>query len=239
MLTEMPWDGFTVGGSPGAVTLGPGDTGDPGNLCTVDVHARSTLYERGLKRAFDLVAATSLLILVAPTLLLVALAIRIDLGRKVIFRQQRVGLDGRVFWVHKFRSMYPCRRTEGRSIDHPDRRRTHKHPADPRLTPLGRFLRKWSIDELPQLWDVVRGDMSLVGPRPEMVTIVEQYAPWQHERHRVKPGLTGLWQVKGRGDGEMHNNTHFDIEYARGLSFRSDLVILVMTIPALVRRKGH
>lgn len=238
MLTEMPMDGLAGVPAANRLTLELVDVGDPANSWA-EVRGGRTPYERYVKRAFDLVGATFLLLLVAPTLLLVALAIRMDLGRRVIFRQQRVGLDGRVFSVHKFRSMHPCRRTGDRPIDHPDRRQTHKHPADPRLTPLGRFLRKWSIDELPQLWDVIRGEMSLVGPRPEMLSIVDRYAPWQHERHRVKPGLTGLWQVTGRGEGEMHDNTHLDIEYVRQLSFRTDLAIALRTIPALVRRKGY
>jgi lipopolysaccharide/colanic/teichoic acid biosynthesis glycosyltransferase len=122
----------------------------------------------------------------------------------------------------------------------PDRRKTHKHEQDPRLTALGRFLRKWSLDELPQLWNVVRGDMSLIGPRPELVSIVERYDTWQHARHRVKPGLTGLWQVTARGDGLMHEHTHIDLAYAARVSLRGDFKILLLTIPALLgRRTGY
>jgi lipopolysaccharide/colanic/teichoic acid biosynthesis glycosyltransferase len=139
--------------------------------------------------------------------------------------------------MYKFRTMAPDRRHEAASYDEPERRKTHKHPDDPRLTPLGRFLRKWSLDELPQLWNVVRGEMSLVGPRPEMLGIVDTYDHWQHARHAVKPGLTGLWQVSARGDGPMHENTHLDLAYVRQVRFGSDCKILFMTIPALLGRQ--
>jgi lipopolysaccharide/colanic/teichoic acid biosynthesis glycosyltransferase len=108
------------------------------------------------------------------------------------------------------------------------------------LTRVGRTLRKWSLDELPQLWDVVVGRLSLVGPRPELVSIVERYEPWQHRRHVVKPGLTGLWQITARGNGEeMHEHTDLDIEYAEHVSFRGDLKIMVLTLPAVLLKKGY
>jgi lipopolysaccharide/colanic/teichoic acid biosynthesis glycosyltransferase len=119
-----------------------------------------------------------------------------------------------------------------------DRRSTHKSEHDPRIRPVGRFLRKWSLDELPQLTNVLTGHMSLVGPRPEMVQIVERYEGWQHARHRVKPGITGLWQVSAR-EVPMHEATHIDLEYVERLSFLEDLRILAGTLPAaLGDRKG-
>jgi lipopolysaccharide/colanic/teichoic acid biosynthesis glycosyltransferase len=197
------------------------------------------LYEGFVKRPFDLTLSLVLLFLVAPLLLVVALAVRTRLGPGVIFRQTRVGLGGRPFTLYKFRSMAPDRRKAQLPFDQ-DRRLTHKHPNDPRLTPLGKFLRSWSLDELPQLWNVVRGEMSLVGPRPELVAIVEGYSPWQHLRHEVKPGLTGLWQVTARGDGMMHENTELDLEYAQRLRSSSDLKILLLTIPAVLGlRRGY
>jgi lipopolysaccharide/colanic/teichoic acid biosynthesis glycosyltransferase len=195
-----------------------------------------TGYERLVKPVIDRAVGTVLLLAVLPTLLLVALAVRALLGRSVIFKQRRVGRGGRVFTMYKFRTMHPDRR-KARLPVAPERRLTHKHPQDPRLTPLGRFLRKWSLDELPQLWNVARGDMSLIGPRPELVDIVDQYESWQHERHAVKPGLTGLWQVLARGDGPMHENTHLDLAYVRQVRFTTDCKILLHTIPALLGRR--
>ena len=197
---------------------------------------RVTGYERFVKPMIDRTVGTVLLLAVLPTLLLVALAVRALLGRSVIFKQRRVGRGGRPFTMYKFRTMHADRR--GARLPHaPDRRVTHKHPRDPRLTPLGRFLRKWSLDELPQLWNVARGDMSLIGPRPELMDIVDRYESWQHERHAVKPGLTGLWQVLARGDGPMHENTHLDLAYVRRVRFTTDCKILLHTIPALLGRR--
>ncbi len=110
------------------------------------------------------------------------------------------------------------RRQQQEPVDQ-DRRQTHKTTDDPRHTRVGRFLRKWSLDELPQFWNVVCGDMSLVGPRPELVEIVARYEPWQHQRHTVKPGLTGLWQVSSRGTGMMHLHTDIDLDYIETMGF--------------------
>src|SRR4051794_6076492 len=140
----------------------------------------ATTYVRRLKPAFDRIVGAVLLLMVLPTLLVVALAVRLLLGPGVIFRQQRVGEGGRTFSVLKFRTMRPDRRTQRVEWDGVDRRRTHKASDDPRHTAFGRFLRKWSLDELPQLVNVVRGEMSLVGPRPELVGVVARYEPREH-----------------------------------------------------------
>jgi lipopolysaccharide/colanic/teichoic acid biosynthesis glycosyltransferase len=200
---------------------------------------RVTLYERWWKRPLDLVLAATLLAIFSPVLAAVAVAVRLSVGRPVIFRQERVGLGGRPVVIHKFRTMHPDRRTTHRHYDGPERRRCHKVPDDPRLTRVGRLLRKWSLDELPQLWDVLTGDLSIVGPRPEIPDIVAAYEPWQHKRHTVKPGLTGLWQVTARGDGAMHEHTDIDVAYVERVTLRGDLKILLLTVPAIVAGRGH
>ncbi len=199
------------------------------------VQRRPTVYERFGKPLIDRVFALVLLAVFSPLLLGTAIAVRCSLGSPVLYRQTRVGLNGRRFDMLKFRTMQPDRRQAQRPYDGPERRFTHKSLSDPRHTPLGRFLREYSLDELPQLWNVVRGDLSLVGPRPELSLIVDHYEPWQHERHQVKPGLTGLWQVTERGNGLMHEHTEVDLRYLRALSLTTDLKILLLTIPAILR----
>lgn len=197
-------------------------------------------YERLVKPTLDVLGALVLLIVTAPLFLAAAIAVRVTMGSPVILRQDRVGAGGKVFSIFKFRTMEPDRRRNAVPFVGEDRRRTHKHPNDPRMTPVGRFLRRWSLDELPQFVNVLRGEMSLVGPRPEMVEIVANYEPWQHERHLVKPGVTGPWQVSDRGEKPLHECTEQDIEYLRSLSAWSDLRILALTpLAALGLRRGH
>jgi len=204
------------------------------------VEARTGVYPKVIKPLLDRLAAALLLLLLLPVLLAVAIAVRLSLGKGVLFRQERIGLHGQRFMVLKFRTMKHSRRTRSVPIDHEDRRKTHKHPADPRLTRVGTFLRKWSLDELPQLINVLRGQMSLVGPRPELTSIVERYEPWQHGRHLVRPGMTGLWQVSDRGGKPMHECVDVDLRYVRSVSFWTDLVILLKTpLSALGRNKGY
>lgn len=199
----------------------------------------TTTYVRLWKPCLDRLAAVFLLLVTAPVLALVALAVRIKLGPGVIFRQQRIGRHGVSFDVLKFRTMLPDRRRADVPISFPDRRCTHKSGADPRHTPVGRFLRRWSLDELPQLVNVARGQMSLIGPRPELASVVARYQPWQHARHDVKPGLTGLWQVTARGDGPMEFRTDLDIEYARRICFALDARILAATAATFVTKRGE
>jgi lipopolysaccharide/colanic/teichoic acid biosynthesis glycosyltransferase len=194
-------------------------------------------YERWGKPVVDRLVGVLLCILAAPVLAVVAALVYLRLGSPVLLRQQRVGQHGERFTVYKFRTMLPDRRSTHVHYPGPDRRVTHKHPDDPRHTPFGRMLRRYSLDELPQLVNVARGDMSLVGPRPELPAIVATYQPWQHERHTVKPGLSGLWQVTERGNGLMHQHTEIDLRYARNVSLRGDLWILANTIPALLGRR--
>jgi len=187
-------------------------------------------YRRFGKPAMDRGGALLLLVLLAPVLGAIALAVRLVLGSPVLFRQARVGEYGRTFMILKFRTMREDRREAAAiTFDGSDRRITHKSPADPRLVPLGRFLRRWSLDELPQLWNVLCGDMSLVGPRPELVAVVERHGLREHPRHQVKPGITGLWQVSARADGPLHENVEIDLVYVANLSLRQDLAILLRT----------
>ncbi len=233
-LSSVPAEIEVIIAAPGATTIVLPDAGrrpGPGT------------YGRWAKPVLDVVGALVLLVLVAPVLAVVALMVRAKLGRGVLFRQQRIGRDGRPFTVLKFRTMLPDRRRAVGSCE-PGwegtcRRRSHKSAHDPRHTPLGRALRCYGLDELPQLVNVLRGEMSLVGPRPELPSVVARYEPWQHRRHRVRPGLTGLWQVTSRGKVPMHEATQLDLDYVDRLSLRTDLAILVRTVwVLLVVRSG-
>lgn len=197
-------------------------------------------YVRYVKPVMDVVGGIVLSILTLPIVAAVVVAIWATMGPGALYVQPRVGKNGRIFDVYKFRTMEADRRASDGSFVGTDRRVNHKDPNDPRMTPLGRFLRKWSIDEIPQFWNVAKGEMSLVGPRPEIVSIVENYEPWQHARHRVKPGITGLWQISERGDTPLHEATEVDLAYLDTVSLMTDLKVLALTIPAaLGRRTGH
>lgn len=197
-------------------------------------------YVRYCKPLIDFLGALLLLVLASPVIAMVALLVRCTMGPPVLFKQQRVGRNGRIFTIYKFRSMLPDRRVASRPHAGPDRRVRHKSIHDPRMTRVGRFIREWSLDELPQLFNIVAGHMSLVGPRPELVEIVERYEPWQHPRHEVKPGLTGLWQVSARGDGLMHDHVEVDLSYLERVSFFIDCKLLLSTIPVVLgQRRGQ
>jgi exopolysaccharide biosynthesis polyprenyl glycosylphosphotransferase len=195
---------------------------------------------RLIKRLLDLVVAGVGLVLAAPLMLGIAIAIRLDSSGPAIFRQQRVGENGRQFTIYKFRSMQAdAEEHQQEVIVHSDAGvLLHKRPDDPRVTRVGRFLRRTSLDELPQLVNVLKGDMSLVGPRPEMPFIVAGYKPWQRRRLRVRPGLTGLWQIMGRKDLPLHETLEYDFYYIKNQSLLMDLTILLKTIPAILRGKG-
>lgn len=182
-----------------------------------------------VKRTFDLAVTIAALLVAGPIMLAIAIAVRFTSPGPVIYRQQRVGENGHLFWVYKFRTM----------VDGADKHQTNdKRPDDPRITPIGRLLRRTSLDELPQLFNVLKGEMSLVGPRPEQVYIVEQYEPWQRQRLAVPPGMTGWWQVNGRSELPMHLNTQHDLYYIRNYSLLLDLKILWKTIGVVIHGKG-
>ncbi|MEA3501852.1 MAG: sugar transferase [Actinomycetota bacterium] len=201
-----------------------------------DVHERG-VYEWGIKPVLDRLAGITLSLITLPLVLVIVPLIWATLGRPAVFKQQRIGRYGREFTVFKFRTMQTDRRSSVVAISHNDRRVNHKSTADPRHTDLGRFLRKWSLDEIPQLWNVALGDMSLIGPRPELPLIVARYEVWQHRRHEVKPGLTGLWQVTARGDAPMHEATDIDVAYVNDVSFLNDAKIMLRTPAAVLGSK--
>jgi exopolysaccharide biosynthesis polyprenyl glycosylphosphotransferase len=186
------------------------------------------------KRVFDLAGSIIGLVLLAPVLLLVAWLVKRQDGGPVLFRQQRVGLHGRPFEILKFRSMEigAEQRVDELAADNEIAGHAFKVTNDPRVTPLGAKLRRWSIDELPQLWNVFRGDMSLVGPRPPLASEVQGYDLWHRRRLSMKPGITGLWQVRNRHVPEFDRWVEDDLEYIDRWSLWLDFQILVRTIPA-------
>jgi exopolysaccharide biosynthesis polyprenyl glycosylphosphotransferase len=197
-------------------------------------------FERQVKRVFDLVIGTIFLILISPVLALIGIAIRLDSPGPIIFRQQRVGENGKLFWMYKFRSMVQdAEKQQSRTIRvREDGQILHKHPNDPRVTRVGRFIRRTSLDELPQIFNVLGGEMSLVGPRPELPWLVERYEPWQWQRFHVPQGITGWWQVNGRSDKPMHLYTDEDLFYIQHYSLLLDIQILWRTIGAVLKSRG-
>ena len=189
--------------------------------------ARDSLYTRRGKRLFDATAAGVLLVLTAPVQALVAVAVKRNLGSPVLFRQQRPGLDGEPFEMLKFRTMTNERDATGELL-----------PESQRLTRLGQFLRSTSLDELPELINVVRGELSLVGPRPLLVKYLDRYTPRQTVRHAVRPGVTGLAQVSGRNALSWEEKFEFDIQYVERVSLGLDLKILALTVWHVLARRG-
>lgn len=192
-----------------------------------------------VKRATDMVLGAAALLLVSPIMLAIALLIKVTSPGPVIFRQTRCGLNGRKFAFYKFRSM--CQDAEERkaSVEHLNTRSTaFKIPNDPRVTPVGRWLRKFSVDEWPQLWNVVKGDMSLVGPRPPVPEEVEQYKRWQRRRLRMRPGLTCLWVVNGRDNVDFESWMRMDMQYIDNWSLGLDWKIMLRTIPQVLSGRG-
>jgi exopolysaccharide biosynthesis polyprenyl glycosylphosphotransferase len=192
-----------------------------------------------VKRLTDLVLAGAAAVFLFPLMLLIALLIRVTSPGPAIFRQVRCGLNGRRFVFYKFRSM--CQNAEAMraDVEHlSERKLAMKIPNDPRLTGLGRWLRKFSIDEWPQLWNVLKGDMSLVGPRPALPDEVEQYKRWQRRRLRMRPGLTSLWAVSGRDAVDFETWMKLDMQYIDQWSLALDWKILLRTIPHVLSGKG-
>jgi lipopolysaccharide/colanic/teichoic acid biosynthesis glycosyltransferase len=205
-------------------------------------------------RALDLLGALAMLILLAPLLAAIAILIRLDSPGPVLFRQQRIGRDRRPFTVNKFRTMqhgaahdrhreFVLALINGEAPRHEAPGEAapglyYKMIGDPRVTRFGRVLRRSSLDELPQLWNVLRGHMSLVGPRPPIPYEVENYPPEWFARFAVKPGITGLWQVSGRSEVTLEEMVELDVEYGRRRSLWLNVWILVRTVPAVLGARG-
>ena len=181
------------------------------------------------KRTFDILFSLVSLLVSFPLWPIVALAIRIDSTGPILFKQIRVGKDGKRFTMYKFRSMY---------IEACGDRMSPKDDSDPRITRIGAWLRRYSIDEIPQLLNVLRGDMSIVGPRPEMPFVVENYTPIQKQRLRARPGITGIWQISAARNAQIHDNLDYDFYYVENQSFLLDIVIIAKTVMSSFSGKG-
>ena len=197
-----------------------------------------------VKRSLDVVAAVTLLVLLSPLFVFTALAIRFSSPGPVLFGHERIGLGGRVFRCWKFRTMEidAAARLDAHLAEDPVAREewtTHrKLRKDPRVTPLGQVLREYSVDELPQLLNVIRGDMSLVGPRPVVAEELVGYGAEARHYCAARPGITGLWQVSGRSDTDFAQRVELDARYVRSWSFATDVVILLRTVPAVLGARG-
>jgi exopolysaccharide biosynthesis polyprenyl glycosylphosphotransferase len=196
--------------------------------------------QRLLKRVFDVLVTVLILVPIVPIMALVILAILLDDGRPILFRQKRAGENGRVFKMYKFRTMIKGAEKMQAQVSQTDDSGNliHKHKDDPRVTRVGRFLRRYSLDEMPQFFNVLRGTMSLVGPRPELPSLVQNYQPWQRKRFSIPQGMTGWWQIHGRSDKPMHLHTEDDLYYIQNYSIWLDIEILIKTGWVVLRGKG-
>ena len=245
-LRSLAWEleesGTDLCVSPASLdVVGPRTIGPTGGLTLLHVdHSQLSGPRLVLKDLFDRCAAAVSLIILAPLMALLAVAIRFSDRGPALFTQARVGKDGHVFRIYKFRTMVVDAEQRKAQMLAKDNLNgiLFKLRRDPRVTSIGAHLRRWSIDELPQLFNVVRGDMSLVGPRPALPDEAEQYAEHVRRRLAVKPGLTGLWQVNGRSDLSWDESVRLDLRYVENWSFALDLQILWKTISALIGRSG-
>lgn len=196
--------------------------------------------QRIFKRVLDVLLSAVLLLLLAPIMLLIALLVRLDSAGPAIFRQTRVGKHGREFTFLKFRGMVTDAEARKAALEPFNEAEgpIFKMRNDPRVTRMGRLLRRTSLDELPQLWNVLRGEMSLVGPRPPLPAEVQRYQPWQRNRLLATPGITGLWQVMGRSQLSFTEMVSLDLEYIAHWSLRLELAILARTLLAVLFARG-
>lgn len=183
------------------------------------------MYQHFFKRFFDIVLSVCALIVLSPVLLVVAILVWVKLGSPVIFCQERPGKDEKIFKMYKFRSMTDARGADGNLL-----------PDELRLTEFGKLLRSTSLDELPELWNILKGDMSVVGPRPLLVEYLPYYTQEEHHRHDVRPGLTGLAQISGRNSLKWDTRFHLDVTYVSHITLRVDLYILYMTVKKVLSR---
>ncbi len=199
------------------------------------------IFSYGLKRVLDLAAASAALLFGSPVFAATALLIKLEDGGPVFFRQQRVGYRGRLFGMYKFRSMVLNAEEIKKQLEASNEMQggvTFKMKDDPRVTKIGRTIRKYSIDELPQFWNVLVGDMSLVGPRPPVPKEVAEYLPEERQRLLAKPGITCLWQVSGRSEIDFRGQVKLDLDYIRSTSLWTDIKLLLRTVPAVLLGKG-
>ena len=182
------------------------------------------IYEKYIKRLFDILISFSVLLIFSPILLIVALMVRVNLGAPVIFKQARPGKDEKIFYMYKFRSMSDARDEAGNLL-----------PDSERLTKFGRILRGSSLDELPELFCILKGDMSLIGPRPLTVAYLPYYTEKERLRHSVRPGLTGLAQVNGRNNLSWEERFAYDIKYVKNISLKMDISILLKTVGKVLK----
>lgn len=190
-------------------------------------HVPNGPYERWVKRPLDCALASAALVALSPVMLVTAALVRTKLGSPVIFSQERPGRDDRVFELHKFRTMTDERGEDGELL-----------PDEERLTPFGEALRSTSLDELPELVNIIRGDMAVVGPRPLLVRYMSRYSERQARRHEVRPGLTGLAQVHGRNSASWEDKFEWDVHYVDNVTFLGDCRILLDTLRVVLRREG-
>ena len=185
------------------------------------------MYKKFMKRCLDFLLALAALIMLSPVFLIVAVWVKIKLGSPVIFKQKRPGKDEKIFCMYKFRTMTDERNADGDLL-----------PDEERLPRFGRLLRSTSLDELPELWNIVKGDMSIVGPRPLAVIYLDYYTKEERKRHDVRPGLTGLAQINGRNSISWEEKFSYDIRYTTEISFRQDVYIIFRTIGKVLNREA-
>lgn len=185
------------------------------------------MYERFIKRGLDILLSFLSLTLFSPVFLIIVTLVRVNLGKTIFFKQERPGLNGEIFSMYKFRTMTNEVQENGAPL-----------PDEKRLTRFGKFLRSTSLDELPELWNILKGDMSIIGPRPLLVEYLPLYNEQQKQRHNVRPGLTGLAQVSGRNLISWQEKFELDVKYVRNISFKQDLLIFFLTIKKVFVKEG-
>lgn len=190
-------------------------------------HIPYGIYEKYIKRPQDFVCALLAVIILSPVMLITAILVRLKLGSPVIFSQERPGKDGKIFKLHKFRSMTNGKDREGNLL-----------PDDIRLTPFGRKLRATSLDELPELFNIIKGDMSVVGPRPLLIQYLNRYNEHQARRHEVRPGFTGLAQIHGRNGITWEEKFEWDVQYVDKITFWGDWMIILDTVKVVLKHEG-
>jgi exopolysaccharide biosynthesis polyprenyl glycosylphosphotransferase len=208
------------------------------DTCLITDNKRSNILA---KRIFDVVVSATALLVLSPIFMILALLIRLDSKGSIFFYQNRIGKQGKEFRFWKFRSMsVDAEQRKDALMENNEMRGgvSFKMKKDPRITRVGRFIRKYSMDELPQLWNVLIGDMSLVGPRPPLPNEVAQYTPYQRMRLEVTPGITCIWQVSGRSDIPFQEQVKMDLQYIENQSFWYDIELLFKTVPAVLKARG-